>query len=127
MAISLSDGIAVSTLTLCAFAISDNDPTVSFMVMLFQPAQQRGTKVETDVRVIVDRRMIAVGRVFEEDGRIRLITFSMNALVPIMKRRRAGLSLYDPGPGIFTRRLVKVAVNDQKGHVIWEAVATCRD
>src|SRR5262245_7637502 len=40
------------------------------------------------------------------------IALAQDLFVPVRKRRRAGLGTDESGPGTFTRRLVKMAVND---------------
>jgi hypothetical protein len=50
----------------------------------------------------------------------------MYALIPVVKRRSAGLDLDDTGPGILAGRLVKMAVNNECGHELIRTQATER-
>src|SRR5258708_37342047 len=47
---------------------------------------------------------------------IWLVTLGVNALVPVVKRRSAGLRLDDPGPGILARWLVEMAMDNKCWH-----------
>lgn len=79
-------------------------------MILFEPTQKRRPEVEADVCVVIDR---AIGQF---DERVGFVALKVNPLVPVVKRRGAWLSFDDPGPGIFTRRLIEVTVNDERGH-----------
>ena len=79
-------------------------------MILFEPAQKRRPEVEADVCVVIDR---AIGQF---DERVGFVALKVNPLVPVVKRRGAWLPFDDPGPGIFTRRLIEVTVNDERGH-----------
>src|SRR6266404_7425408 len=57
---------------------------------------------------------------------IWLVTLGVNALVPVVKRRSAGLRLDDPSPWIFARWLVEMAVNNECGHGLIRTQATKR-
>jgi len=78
---------------------------------LFEPTQKRRPEVEADVRVVIDR---AIGQF---DERVGFVAFQVNPLVPVVKRRGARLPFDDPGPGILTRRLIEVTVNDERRHL----------
>src|ERR671927_506515 len=69
--------------------------------MLGEPRKQSWTKVKTDKRVVIDVGSVAL---------------SMNALIPIMKRRSARLGFDFPCPWVLARWLIKVAVNYESGH-----------
>ena len=98
MSVSLRDRVAVSAAVRGAFAIGCQDVLVSVGMMLFEPREQRWTKVETDPRVVVYRG-------------IWRVTLSVNAFVPIVKRRRAWFCFNFACPGVLARWLVKVPVN----------------
>jgi hypothetical protein len=79
-------------------------------MVLFEPTQKRWAEVEADVRVVIGR---AIGKL---DKPVWFVALKVNPLVPVVKRRGAPLPFDDPGPGIFTRRLIEVTVNDERGH-----------
>src|SRR5580765_5193802 len=98
-----------------AFAIGFDDARVSVSVMLIQPTQQCRTEIKIDVCVVVDE--LFIGTCLADANKcIGPITFEMNSLVPIVERRGARLRGNDSGPRIFARRLIEVAVNDERGH-----------
>lgn len=81
-----------------------------------EPTQQCRSKVEADAFVVVNQRGLGGVPIRDRHGRVGSVTFSVNTLVPVMKRRRARLLFHDSRPGIFARGLVKVSVNDERGH-----------
>src|SRR2546423_12218153 len=95
-------------------AIGIDDVLVCVPVMLLKPTQQCWAKVETDVRVVIYKPLPCCSFV-DANGSVRTIAFSMNALVPVVKRCGAWLLFYYSRPGIFARRLIKMAVHDEKG------------
>jgi hypothetical protein len=99
MSISLRDRIAVPTTLRNTLSISRQDLLVSFGMMLFEPRQQRWTKVETNPRIV-------------PGSSIRRIALRVNPLIPIVKWRRTRLQLDFASPGIFARGLIEVAVDD---------------
>ncbi len=103
MPVRLRDRITMPATPRHTFRVCRKNVLVSLGMMLFEPGQQRRTKVETYPRVITD-------------GRIRRITLIVNALVPIVKRRRTRLQLNFTGPGVFARGLIEVTVDDQSFH-----------
>src|SRR6266571_3602442 len=115
MTICLRDGVAMSATLLCAFTIGIDYAAVGVRMMIFEPGQQCRTKIETDVLVVVDESFVWLSTA-DADKRICSITFEMNALVPIVKRRGARLFFNHSRPRIFARRLIEVTVNDQCGH-----------
>ena len=116
VAICLTDCIAVTLVCFRAGPIGIDDPAVRDRMMLLNPTQQRGAKIETDVRVIIDgSRPVTV--LSDRNSAVRLITFRMNAFVPIVERRGARLLINGTGPWIFPGGLVKVAVDDQRWHL----------
>ena len=112
MAISLRNRITMSVSLACAVLVGLNNPTVSFRMMRFQPGKQRRPKVEVDVRIVIARLLDPI--VLPNDVRksIGSVAFIVDALVPIMIRIRARLTLNLTGPGVLARWLIKVSVND---------------
>src|SRR5262245_37511176 len=80
VSVSLRDRITVTRPFTCALFISQNDELVCDGMMLFQPGQKRWSKVETNMRVVVDANFA------NRCSRICRVTFGVNALVPIMIR-----------------------------------------
>jgi hypothetical protein len=99
MTIRLRDRVTMPAALRKTLPISGEDILVSLGMMLFEPREQSGTKVETDPRVITD-------------SSVRRITLVVNTLVPIVIRRRTRLWLDFAGPGVFARGLVEVSVDD---------------
>jgi len=87
---------------------------------LFEPVKKRRPKVETDVRVVVYDSPFASGRIVDGSKSIRSIALDMDTFVPVMKGRGARFLFDNSSPWIFTRRLVEMAVDDQRGHRILE-------
>src|SRR5688500_15858204 len=75
-------------------------------MMAFEPGEQRWSKVEADVGVVVDGSSVGA------------ITLRVNALVPIVERRGARLALDFTRPGILTRWLIKMTVNYKSNHTL---------
>jgi hypothetical protein len=67
------------------------------------------------MRIVVDELLIGPG-LADPHKRVCAIAFEMNALIPIVKRRRAWLFFNDAGPGIFAWRLIEVTVDDERRH-----------
>src|SRR5438105_1506088 len=111
MTISLRDRVAMSGALQSTLAIGIDDALVCVPVMLLKPTQQGWAKVETDVRVVIYRPLPCFSFVDANES-VRTIAFSMHALVPIVKRCGAWLVFYYSRPGIFARRLIKMAMNN---------------
>ena len=116
MTVSLRDCVSMSGMLKRALAIGSENSRVSVRVICFEPTQQRGTKVETKVRVVVDGALFAVRRINYTSEGVGPIALGMNPLVPIMERGGARVGFDNSGPRIFTWRLIEVAVNYEKGH-----------
>src|SRR2546421_10408941 len=115
MTVSLRDRVAMSAALQSTIAIGIDDALECFPVMLLKPTQQCWAKVETDVRVVIYKPLPCFSFVDANES-VRTIAFSMNALVPIVKRWGAWLLFYYSRPVIVARRLIKMAVHDEKGH-----------
>src|ERR1700687_2259913 len=126
MAVGLRYSIAVSGTSVRALPISIDDSGIRLRMFVLEPAQQGRPKVEADARIVVHNSFPARSRISYADAGICLVTLGMDALVPIMERRSAGLDLDDSGPGILARRLVEMAVNNECGHGLIRTQATKR-
>ena len=81
-------------------------------MMRLEPRKQRGPEIETDAGVVVRRAFDGMFCPNDVGEGVRSVALVVNALVPVVIRMRAGLSIYDAGPGILARWLIKVSVND---------------
>jgi hypothetical protein len=77
----------------------------------FHPRQQRGAKVEADLRIVVDYIYDAFIRSQDTRNRVRAITLCGDSFVPVMIRISRILKLDFFKPGILARWLIKVTVN----------------
>src|SRR5678815_5729022 len=98
MSVSLRDGVAVTTARHSTLVISVQDLLISVAMMSLEPGEQRRSEVEADERIVDD---------------IWRVTLGVNALVPIVKRRGAGLHIDFAGPWVLAWWLIKVAVDDE--------------
>ncbi len=110
MIVSLRDRVAMTVIFSSTLGISGDYARVRFRVMLGQPGQQGRTKIKTNPRVVIDEFFFSLGD--NSHSGIREVTLRVDALVPIVKRLRAGFGFDCAGPRIFPRWLVKMAVND---------------
>src|SRR5688572_7415840 len=81
--------------------------------MALEPARQSGTEVGAQEAIVVDQLQHAIAFVDAREG-VGAIALGVDALVPIVKRRRRRLLVDLAGPRILPRRLVEVTVNDQR-------------
>src|SRR2546423_3604053 len=116
VAVGLRDRVSVAIAPHAAFTIGIDDFPVSFQVLLFDPTQQRRAEVETYVCIVINDAFFICRGIDNARGGIRAVGFRMNALVPVMKGRRGRLFFDNSCPRIFARRLIKMAVNDERGH-----------
>src|ERR1051326_6119453 len=125
MSKSLRDRIAMSAAFQSAFAVRLNNTRVCIRVIALEPAHQGWPEIEADIRVVIGER-VRGGRVYVWHKSIRRIALGVNALIPIVKRRRTQFRFHHPGPGIFARRLIKVTVNNKRSHEPMKAQASNR-
>ena len=78
----------------------------------FQPPEQRWTKVETNILIIVDEAFRTRILIDDVNSAVRLIAFGMNAFVPVVKRMCAWFRIDYACPRVLAGRLIKMAVND---------------
>src|SRR6185503_20264902 len=82
MIIGLRNGIAVSTVPGGAQSIGRDDAFISLRMMLQQPGKQRWSKVKTDMLVVIDDLLYTARN--NPGVAIRLVTFGVDAFVPIV-------------------------------------------
>src|ERR687898_2698661 len=70
--------------------------------MALEPRQQRWTKVEAYVRIVVNVRSVAL---------------CVNAFIPVVVRRGSWLGVDRTSPGILARWLIKVSMNYKSSHI----------
>ena len=84
MIIDLSQCIAMTLVSDPARLVCGQDLRIDPWMAIFQPGKQRGTEVETHVRVIVDKLEDMAVVAVHAGARIRPIAFACDAMVPIM-------------------------------------------
>jgi hypothetical protein len=90
--------------------IGCEDALVRLGVGLREPGEKRGPDIERDPLVVVDDSF-ALGRL-EVRQKVGPIGLGVHALVPVVERSGARLSLDATRPGILARRLIEVTVDD---------------
>ena len=108
MTISLSDRVSMASSRCYTFTIGSYDRVIGSLLFFSEPGKECRTKVEAYVSVIVDDRSFGTNM---GEG-VGTVALTMNSLVPIVIRSRAGLIVDNSGPGVLTRRLIEMAVND---------------
>jgi hypothetical protein len=82
------------------------------------PRKQGGTEVKTDLLVVVQDANNPAFIVQDAGGGVRGITFRSDALVPVVIGVSRVLEFDRLQPGIFPRRLVKMAMNTHISHTL---------
>src|SRR5688572_13145095 len=75
-----------------------------------EPAQQRRAEIKADMLKIVDNVGDALGGIQHARECIRGVTFVIDAVIPVVKRRGTILPFDGFGPRIFTRWLVEMSM-----------------
>ena len=109
--VNLSHGGTVTAETLAAAALAVQDLAVSSWRVLFEPAQQCGTEVKADARVVVHDARDLVLDVYNPRRAVGRVALRANPLVPVVVGRSGILRLDSLQPRILARRLVKVTMN----------------
>src|SRR5215208_1718610 len=113
--VALRDGVAVAAVAQRTLAVGLNNPRVGLGLVAFEPVEERRAEVEAESRVVVDDALDAAVRVADAREGVRAVALGVDALVPVVEGRGARLALDQLRPGVLARRLVEVAVNDQRG------------
>src|SRR5579871_5801280 len=120
MIVGLRDGAAVAIVSFATELVGRNDARGGFRVGNFEPSHQRRPEVETQVGVVVYDALDLALAVNDARVRVRAVALRVDALVPVMRRTRALFALDRSGPRIFARRLIEMAMNDDRGHdLLW--------
>jgi hypothetical protein len=114
MIIDLCDGIPMAKPSQ-TFPVCFKDLLINRGKVLFQPREERGTKIEADGGIIVDDIQDLPFPIEDPGISIRPITFKADTFVPVVKRMSALLGLDDFKPGVLPRRLIEMTVNRNKG------------
>jgi len=109
MIVSLRNRIAMPTVPAGAQSIGGDDTAVSLDVMLLQPGKQRWSKIKTYMLVVIYYLLRTADN--NPELAVRLVTLGVDALVPIVKRQRAGFRIDYSSPGVLTWWLIEVAVD----------------
>ena len=109
--VHLRKGGTMAVKELAASPVASQDGGIGGRVGQLQPRQQRGPHIEAYLGIVVGNLAdVALGIEYAR-SRIGGVAFKVDALVPVVKRRRAVLLLHSLQPGIFTRRLVEVPMD----------------
>src|SRR5882757_1655185 len=111
MVVSLRHRRAVSGKLLLAHAIGFQDAGVHLRRLRFQPREQRWTKVEADLGIVVDDLEYPPLIIDDSRRAIRGVALGGDTLVPIVKGIRRGLRFDGLQPRILSRRLIKVSMD----------------
>jgi hypothetical protein len=76
----------------------------------FDPLQEGRPEIKTHPSVVVDHS------IFQPNTSIGCVTFIMNSLVPVRKGMRTLFPVDVTGPGILSRRLIKMTVKNERTH-----------
>ena len=111
--IGLGDGAARSQ-PLPLLAVGGPQPGRHRRILPGDPARQRGADVERQPFVVVDDRLDPPVGGVDARERVGPIALGVDALVPVVERRRRGLARDVVGPGVLARWLVEVPVDHQR-------------
>jgi hypothetical protein len=114
MVIDLRDRIPVAQ-TPEAFPVRFKDLLINERPLPLYPGKERGAKIETEERVVVED--IEDLSLSIDDPRIGIgpVTFEGDPFIPVMKRASALLTFNDLQPWILPWRLIEMAMNGHKG------------
>src|SRR5436305_14260161 len=112
--VALRDGVAMAAVSTGARAVGLDDARVGFGRVAFEPVEERGAEVEAEARVVVDDALDATVGIRDAREGVGAVALCVYALVPVVEGVGAVLALDEACPGVLARRLVEVAVNDQR-------------
>ena len=111
--VSLGECRAVTGKGLLTFFVRPQDAFVDVGDLLFHPGEQCRPEVETDFGIVVYDFYDSLIVIEDSGGGIGSVTLCRNALVPVMVRICGILHLHGFQPRVFTRWLIKMAMNAQ--------------
>ncbi len=109
--VDLGHGRAMAAIAQHALPVGIADHAIGARRIFFQPGEQGRPEVEADARVVVHDADDLVLAIDDARGAIGRIAFRRDALVPIVVGCRRIFGLHRFEPGVFSRRLIKMAVN----------------
>ena len=111
MVVTLGQGVAVAIQASSAFPVGFDDGAIDMGVGLLEPVHQCGSDVVADPFEVILQPQNAT--VLIEDAAVGVggVAFPMYPMVPVVMGTGGGLLLDDLEPRIFTRGLVKMAVD----------------
>src|ERR1044072_1740257 len=115
MVVALSGGVTGTGGAQRARAVGLEDARVGLGLVALDPVEERGAEVEAEARVVVDDALDAAVRVADAGEGVGAVALGVDALAPVVEGRGTHLALDQLRPGVLARRLVEVAVNDQRG------------
>ncbi len=102
---------AVSIVAQHALPVGIADHAIGAGRIFFQPGEQGRPEVEADARVVVHDADDLVLAIDDARGAVGRIAFRGDPFVPVVVGRGRILGLDRFEPGVFSRRLIKMAVN----------------
>jgi len=108
--VNLGDGIPVTAMGFTTGAVGVKNALIGIGVFRLKPGKERGTEIEAGPFEIIDDLDDPALGIQGAGAGVGMVTFVMDALVPVVKGSGAILlfDLFDPG--IFSRRLIKMPV-----------------
>ena len=94
-----------------------DDPGEGRRVPAGHPGRERRADVEAELLVVVDDPLEAPPAVQDPGQGVRPVALGVDPLVPVVPGGGARLAVDVAGPGVLSRRLVEVTVDDQGGAV----------
>ncbi len=114
MVVGLGQGCAVAGEDRSTFAVAVEDSLVTLGGVRLHPRKQSGAEVKTDSRITVNNLSDLKLRIENPRRAVRQIALPGDALIPVVMRTGRILSFDSFQPGVFARRLIKMAMNAGK-------------
>jgi hypothetical protein len=108
--INLRDGISMAKSSQ-AFSVCLKDLLIDRRKMLFQPGEERGTKIEADGGVIIDDLQDLPFFIKDPGISIWPIALQSDPFIPVMKGMGAFLRFNEFKPRVLPGRLIEMTVN----------------
>jgi len=111
MVVDLRQGIAMTGTHLLAPIVGLENGGIRLRRMYFHPGKKGRAEIEAYPSIVVDNIDNAAASAKKAGSGVRGITFRIDPLVPVMVGTGRIIDFHFFQPGIFPRRLVKMAVN----------------
>jgi hypothetical protein len=113
MIIDLGNCITVAIASGSAVDVSSQYLRIYPGIFFFKPCQKGGAKIETHIFIIIYDFEYKSISPKNTGSCVRSIAFTSDTFIPVMIRECRFLQLYHLQPGIFTRWLVKMAMDTE--------------